>query len=457
MTLQVINPYSQEIFTELAYEDERQLAGKIQTARAAFQEWSRTPLTERIDQVKTGLDYFQQYKASIAREISSQMGKPLYEAHNEFKGFFERAEYMLAIAQKTLAPDQLPPKAGFVRRIEHVPLGVVLDIAAWNYPLLIAVNVVVPALLAGNTVLLKHSARTPLCGVHFEKAFSQPCEGLVCNLVLTHDQTLKLIRERRIDHTVFTGSVRGGRQVYAAVADGLIDAGLELGGKDPAYVAADADLDFAVPNIVEGACYNAGQSCCAVERVYVHRSLYTRFVEQARQVMAQYVMGDPLQDQTTLGPLADRNALAFLERQVADARQRGARVVLGGSRLGDTRGNFFPPTLLTDVPNAADVMQEESFGPLLPVAAVASDQEALEQMNATRFGLTASVWTRDQERAEWFARGLAAGTIYQNRCDYLDPALPWTGVGESGMGSSLSKYGYYHLTRRKSIHFRTQT
>ena len=455
--MQVINPYNQEIFAERTYEDARQVNDKIQMAREAQRIWHRTSLDERIAYVEAGLDYFQQHKAAIAREISGQMGKPLYEAHNEFNGFFERAEYMLGIARKTLAPENLPPKAGFVRRIEHEPLGVVLDIAAWNYPLLIAVNVVIPALLAGNTVLLKHSARTPLCGEHFEKAFGHQREGLVCNLVLTHEQTASLIREHKVDHAVFTGSVRGGRQAYEAVAHGLIDVGLELGGKDPAYIAADADLDFTVPNIVEGACYNAGQSCCAVERVYVHQSVYKRFVEQARQVMSQYVMGDPLDAQTTLGPLADRGALAFLERQVADARQREARVVMGGERLADTRGNFFPPTLLTDVPNEADVMQEESFGPLLPVQAVASDHEALERMNATRFGLTASVWTGDRERAEWFARELVAGTIYQNRCDYLDPALPWTGVGESGMGSSLSQYGFYHLTRRKSIHFRTQT
>ncbi len=457
MNLSVINPFNQEVFAEIAYDEDQRLDGKITAARRAGDKWSRLSLDERTEYVKVGLDYFHENKAAIAREISCQMGKPLYEARNEFRGFFERAEYMLAIAQETLAPDILPPKTGFERRIHHEPLGVVLDIAAWNYPLLIAVNVVVPALLAGNTVLLKHSARTPLCGVHFEKAFGHGLDGLVGNVTLSHAQTLALIQDRRIDHVVFTGSVRGGQKVYQAAAHGLIDVGLELGGKDPAYVAADADLDFTVPNVVEGACYNAGQSCCAIERVYVHQSLYDTFLEQAREVMAQYVMGDPLNDQTTLGPLADRQALDFLDHQVADARQHGAQIVFGGKPLADTSGNFFLPTLLKDVPNDSQVMQEESFGPLLPVLAVASDQEALAMMNATRFGLTASVWTQDQERAERLARDLKAGTIYQNRCDYLDPALPWTGVNESGMGSSLSKYGFYHLTRRKSIHFRTRT
>ena len=457
MKLAVTNPYNQQVYTEIAFDDDRRLAEKIEAARQAWQDWRRSPLAARIDYVDTALKYFEKHKAAIAEEISCQMGKPLYEAHNEFKGFFERAAYMLEIAPQTLVPDILPPKTDFERRIEHVPLGVVLDIAAWNYPLLIAVNVVVPALLAGNTVILKHSARTPLCGNHFEKAFGHGRAGLVSNVVLTHAQTRDLIQDGRIDHVVFTGSVNGGRQVYRAAAQGLIDAGLELGGKDPAYVAADADLDFTVPNVVEGACYNAGQSCCAIERVYVHQSLYDRFIEQARDVMNQYRLGDPLDNATTLGPLADRNALNFLENQVKEATRQGARVVQGGRRLEDTQGNFFLPTLIKDVPNEAQVMQEESFAPLLPVRPVASDQEALEMMNATRFGLTASVWTTDQERAEWMARDLNAGTIYQNRCDYLDPALPWTGVNESGMGSSLSKYGVYHLTRRKSIHFRTQT
>jgi len=454
--LQVINPYNQEIFAEMAYDDNVSVATKIKAARTALPMWRRMPLAERMSYIKEGLAYFHQNKGAMAQEISCQMGKPLYESLNEFNGFFERAEYLLKIAPQALAPDILPPKAGFVRRIQHEPLGVVLDIAAWNYPLLIAVNVVIPALLAGNTVLLKHSARTPLCGVHFEKAFGHLSEGLVTHVVASHEQTLNLIQDRRVDHVVFTGSVKGGRQVYQAAAGGLIDAGLELGGKDPAYVAADADLDFTVPNVVEGACYNAGQSCCAIERVYVHQSLYDRFVDQARGVMAQYVMGDPLDGQTTLGPLADPNALDFLEQQVTEACRQGAQIVVGGKRLGGTRGNFFQPTLLKNVPNDAQVMQEESFGPVLPVCAVASDQEALAMMNQTRFGLTASVWTPDQDRAEWFARELLAGTIYQNRCDYLDPALPWTGVNASGIGSSLSKYGFYHLTRRKSIHFRTK-
>jgi acyl-CoA reductase-like NAD-dependent aldehyde dehydrogenase len=241
------------------------------------------------------------------------------------------------------------------------------------------------------------------------------------------------------------------------VAAHFIDVGLELGGKDAAYVAEDADLAFAVPNVVDGACYNAGQSCCAVERAYVHRSCYDVFIERAEAVMSEYRLGDPLDENTTMGPLASSAALDLLDHQVADAVARGARLILGGKRMAATDGNFYLPTLLVDVPNDAEVMQAESFGPILPVLAVGSDQEAVERMNDSRFGLTASVWTGSQEKAAWFARRLRVGTVYQNRCDYLDPALPWTGVGDSGKGSSLSTYGYYHLTRRKSIHFRTET
>ena len=457
MALQVINPYNRQVYTELAYDTDSQIAAKIATARETFAAWHRLPLEERMATVSRSLEYFRIHKDRIAEEISCQMGKPIVQSRNEFGGFFERAEHMLKIAPDSLAPDRLPPKEGFFRRIDHTPLGVVLDLAAWNYPLLIPVNIVVPALLAGNTVLIKHSAKTPLCGLHFEKAFSQSMPGLVQNLIMTHDQTLKLIRNNPIDHVVFTGSVPGGREIYRSAANRLLDVGLELGGKDPAYVAEDADLDFSVANVVDGACYNAGQSCCAIERVYVHRKQYPAFIAGVREALDAYRMGDPLDDKTTLGPLASRSTLQLLDRQVSDALGRGAQVLAGGKALADATGNFYLPTLLTEVPNEAEAMQDESFGPLLPVCPVNNDREALKLMNDSRFGLTASVWTSDQERAEWFARRLHTGTVYQNRCDYLDPGLPWTGVGESGLGSSLSKYGFYHLTRRKSIHFRTRT
>jgi acyl-CoA reductase-like NAD-dependent aldehyde dehydrogenase len=458
MPLTVTNPYTQKPVCELPYDSLEAADAAVARATAAQLRWSRLPLEERCRQVRAGLDKFRASAEQVARDVTLQMGKPLKQARGEFNTMCDRAEYMLAIAEETLRPDILPEKPGFLRRIEHAPLGVVFNVAAWNYPLLIPINVIAPALIAGNTVLLKHSAKTPLIGKHFAEAFAGlEIPDLVTNLLLTHDDTAKLIEHRGVDHVAFTGSVEGGREVYRHVSKRFIDAGLELGGKDPAYLAADADLDFAVANVVDGACYNAGQSCCAVERAYVHHSLYEKFLEKAKTILEEYVLGDPESDGTSMGPLASRGAPDFLTSQVEDAVRRGAKVLTGGGRVKDQPGNFFQPTLLAGVPNDALVMQEESFGPILPVLSVRDDDEAIRMMNDSRFGLTASVWTSDLERAERFGREVKAGMIYQNRCDYIDPAQPWTGWGESGKGSTMSKYGFFHLTKRKAIHFRTAT
>ena len=458
MPLEVVNPFDQTVVCHVDYDEGARLEAKVARAHDAFRRWRQVPLEERIAQVKAGLTRFRAAAEGIAHDVSTQMGKPITQSRGEVDTVFERADAMVGVACVALEPDVLPEREGLHCRIEHAPLGVVLNLAAWNYPLIIPVNVVVPALLSGNSVLLKHSAKTPLSGRAFEEAFGGlAVAGLVTSLVLSHDETARLIADPRIAHVAFTGSVEGGAAVYREVAKRFIDAGLELGGKDPAYVAQDADLEFAVANTVDGACYNAGQSCCAVERVYVHRTRLAEYLDRAQAALEAYRLGDPLDDQTTMGPLASRGALEFLEGQVGDARGRGARLLTGGERRPGHAGNFFQPTLLADVPNDASIMQEESFGPVLPVLGVASDEAALAHMQDSRFGLTASVWTADRERAERFARLLDAGTIYQNRCDYLDPGLPWTGVGDSGKGSTLSRYGFYHLTRRKSIHFRTRS
>lgn len=456
--LKVTNPYDHSTVAEIPYDSRDQIDAKLRAAVAAFEQWRFVPLAERIRIVQTGLDRMKNSGETIARNVTLQMGKPLAQARGELNTLFDRARQSIADAPATLAPDVLP-KENFIRRIEHEPLGVVFDIAAWNYPLIIPINVIVPALLSGNVVVIKHSAKTPLTGQAFGEAFGGlEVPNLVTNLVLTHEQTAELIADKRVAHVSFTGSVEGGQGIYQSVAKSrLIDVGLELGGKDPAYVAADADLEFAAANVVDGACYNAGQSCCAVERVYVHQDLYPRFLERAAAVLNEYRLGNPLEDGITMGPLASRSAPKFLQGQVDDATRRGARLLMGGRIPNDLPGNFYLPTLLADVENGASVMQEESFGPLLPVCPVKSDEEALALMNDSVFGLTASVWTGDQDRAEYLARRLNAGTIFQNRCDYLDPALPWTGWGDSGKGSTLSRFGFYHLTHRKSIHFRCKT
>lgn len=454
--LSVINPFDQQVVCRRAYDDQASTDAKLAAARAAFERWSSLSLEDRIVRVEEGLRRFREHGEKAACDITAQMGKPIGQARQEVRTVFERAAGSIEDAPRALSPDRLEGPEGFVRRIEHCPLGVVFNIAAWNYPLLIPVNVIVPALLAGNVVMLKHSAKTPLCGEAFEAAFGGlDVPNLVTNLVLTHEQTAGLIGDSRVDHVSFTGSVEGGYEVYGAASKRMIDVGLELGGKDPAYVAADADLESTVANVIDGACYNAGQSCCAIERVYVLESLYDEFVARAERVLSEYRLGDPRDEKTTMGPLASRGVLETLERQVADAVERGGHLVCGGKRVGDTAGNFFEPTLVVDVPNDAMIMQEESFGPVVPMARVRDDDEAVRLMNDTRFGLTASIWTSDVERAERVAARVNAGTIYQNRCDYLDPTLPWTGWGESGKGSTLSRYGFFHLTRRKSIHFRT--
>ncbi len=455
MSLTITNPATLDVVRTIETDDAAARSRKLDGARAAFLKWRRVPLERRITEVRAAMETFRRDKEAIAREISLQMGKPVAQARGEVDTLLARVEHMLEIAPTVLAPEVLPEKPGFARRIEREPLGVVLDIAAWNYPLLVPVNVIVPALVAGNAVVLKHSPKTPLTGMRFEQALSTlSVPGIFAHVVVPDSEAASLVADPRVDHVAFTGSVKTGKSVYKIAGERMIDAGLELGGKDPAYVAEDADLDFAAENVVDGACYNAGQSCCAVERVYVHHSLYDRFLERAQKNVAAYRLGDPLDDATTMGPLIDERALEAVHAQLRDALAKGARIVSGGRRWKDGRGWYWEPTLIADCPADADVMREETFGPIVPVCAVKGDAEALALMNDSRYGLTASIWTKDPARVERIARDLDVGTVFQNRCDYLDPALPWTGVKDSGMGSSLSQYGYYALTRPKSLHFR---
>ena len=455
--LTVDNPFTGETACTVALASATAVSAVLDHARAAAREFRASPLADRIVLCEKAIVAMEKRADAIATDISSMMGKPLDQAKGEVNGTATRARYMMSIAEASLADIVLPPKDNFDRRIVKEPLGVVLDLPAWNYPLLTAVNAIIPAVLAGNAVIVKHSPRSPLCGEHFARAFEEAGapRHLVQALHCDHPTSEATVGDRRVDGVLFTGSVFGGHRIQEAAAKRFLHLGLELGGNDPAYVAADCDVGKVAASIVDGAIYNAGQSCCAVERVYVHRSLYAKFVDAAEALVRAYVLGDPLSPATTLGPIAQPDHVTDLEVFVADAKASGARVVAGGKRTHvDGRGRFFEATLMADVPQSAKLMRHESFGPILPIAAVESDEEALARMNDSELGLTASVWTLDRGRALRMARNLEFGTVFMNRCDALDPALPWSGVKDSGRGVTLSALGFDQLTRPKALHFK---
>ena len=375
---------------------------------------------------------------------------PLTQARGEIDGLLERGRYLASIAAETLKPERVGEQEGFDRAILHEPLGVVFIISAWNYPLLITINGVMASLLAGNTVLLKHATQTLSIGSHFARAFPD----LVEHAVIDHAKAERLMETRAVDHVIFTGSVDAGRTVYQQAAKGLLDCQLELGGKDGAYVAADANPKNAAESLVDGAMYNSGQSCCGVERVYVHEDLHDAFVDHCAVLIDAYVLGDPSSTATNLGPLAQASNATLMTEQIQDAVTKGAELVRGGQTRVIQQATFFEPTLLTKTAHDMQVMTLENFGPILPVMKVASDDEALSLINDSSYGLTSIIFTRNKERAERFCDQAKTGTVFMNRCDYLDPALPWTGVNDSGIGSSLSKYGLLGVTRRKSKHFK---
>jgi acyl-CoA reductase-like NAD-dependent aldehyde dehydrogenase len=407
------------------------------------------------------VDAFVAGREKIAQEITWQMGRPVRYSPSEVRGFEERARHMIAIAPQALADLDPGPKEGFRRFIRREPVGVVLVIAPWNYPYLTAVNAVVPALMAGNAVLLKHSHQTPLCAERMAQAAEAAglSAGLLQAVHMSQATTAEAIRKLGIDHVAFTGSVSGGAAVEGAAAGRFIGVGLELGGKDPAYVREDADLAFTIENLVDGAFFNSGQSCCGVERIYVHERLYDDFLERAAVLTRAYVLGDPTDPDTTLGPMVRTAAAEFVRGQVAEAVRQGARALVDETAFDRSRAGtpYLAPQVLANVDHSMRVMREETFGPVVGVMKVSSDAEAVRLMNDSDFGLTAAVWTRDEEAAVRIGDRLETGTVFMNRCDDLDPALAWTGVKNSGRGATLSMLGYEHLTRPKSFHLRVRT
>lgn len=429
----------------------------IEAARAAQTEWAARPLDERIALVNAGVAALGAVNEVIVPELARMMGRPVRYG-GEFGGVAERAGHMASIAATTLADIEVGEDTSFRRFIRRLPHGVVFVIAPWNYPYLTAINTIAPALIAGNAVVLKHATQTLLAGDRLAAAFHSAGvpESLFVNICLDHETTAGLIGAGLFDFLNFTGSVDGGRAMERAAAGTFIGVGTELGGKDPGYVMEDADLDAAVATLVDAAMYNSGQCCCGIERIYVHERLYDDFVERAVATVKDYRLGNPLDNDTTMGPMAHVRFAAHVRHQIDDAVAAGA-VAHIARMAADDDGAYLTPQVLTHVTHAMEVMREESFGPVVGIMKVRDDDEAVAMMNDSRYGLTASLWTGDLDRAEAVGNRVETGTVFLNRADYLDPGLCWTGVKDTGRGGGLSVIGYHNLTRPKSYHLKKVT
>jgi acyl-CoA reductase-like NAD-dependent aldehyde dehydrogenase len=457
-TIQLISPVDGRVYAERRYADPAHIDQSLIAAANAQAQWKRRPLSERADFCSAMVDAMLAMKDEIVPELAWQMGRPIRFGAGELRGFEERARHMIAIAPEALAAVEPAPVAGFRRYIQREPVGTVLVVAPWNYPYLTAVNTIIPALMAGNSVVLKHSSQTLLVGERFAEAMRRANmpEGVFQNLLLSHVWTAGIIATDRVQRVNFTGSVEGGKSMQHAAFGSFLDIGLELGGKDPAYVRADANLDHAVENLVDGSFFNSGQSCCAIERIYVDKQIYPAFIERFAALTRQYVLGNPLHEATTLGPMVTPAAADFVRGQIAEALAQGAKALIDPQAFpADVPGSaYLAPQVLVDVTHQMSVMREESFGPVVGIMPVEDDDVALALMNDSEFGLSASIWTQDLAAAERLGNDIDTGTVFMNRCDYLDPALAWTGVKNSGRGVTLSRLGYEHLTRAKSFHLR---
>jgi len=459
-TFSTISPIDNSVYVERPYAGANDIDSTLNAARTAQQAWKKVALTERKVLCSQAIDAFVAKKDGIAEEICWQMGRPIRSAAGEVAGMEERARTMINLAEQGLAAIKLDAKPGFERWIQREPVGVVFVIAPWNYPYLTAINALLPAILAGNSVILKHSAQTPLCAERLYEAFRAGGlpDGVFQYLHLTHDDTEQVIKDQRINHVAFTGSVRGGEMVEKAAAGRFIGIGLELGGKDPAYIRADANLAHAVDTAMDGAFFNSGQSCCGIERIYVHESVYEEFVKQAIDWVKQLKLGRSDDPETTLGPLVRGSAADFVREQVREAIGQGAVAHISAEDypLDKAGSPYLTPQILTEVNHTMRVMYEESFGPVIGIQKVSSDEEAIELMNDSEFGLTATIFTSDTDKGVELGQQLDTGTFFINRCDYLDPDLAWTGVKNSGKGCTLSVLAYEYLTRPKSFHIKIE-
>ena len=451
-----ITPIDNTVYLERKYNHDK-IEDTISNSVKAQKNWAALKVKERVEILKKFVDDFLSRENQIIEEITRQIGRPISQAASELKGFKERADYMLSIAEKKLSIINLPEKQNFKNYIKRIPMGVSLVIAPWNYPYLTSVNSIIPALAAGNTIILKHSAQTPLCAEQLYLSTKNTLPNNVFNyLHLNHEDSLKVVADKRIAFVSFTGSVKAGYEVQKMTTNKFISIALELGGKDPAYVRHDADIEKSAENLVDGSFFNAGQSCCGVERIYVDQKIYQKFLELFVAQTYNYKLGNPLKKDTTLGPVVKLSAAKFIEDQMNLAVNRGAKKMIDGSKFNYPKEhkNYMVPQVLTNVNHEMKFMVEETFGPCVGIMPVNNEKDAVKLMNDSPYGLTASIWTKDIEVAEKIGNEIDTGTFFMNRCDYLDPGLSWTGVKETGKGCSLSEIAYEHLTKPKSFHLR---
>ncbi len=453
-TLKIVNPADGSPLAEVPADDATSVAAKADRARAAQPSWNAKPLAERIAVITRFRAGVAAELETLAKTLTQEVGKPLAQSRNELNGFLGRIDFFIAEVARATAPETVFDDASVTERIDHDPLGVVANISAWNYPYFVGGNVFVPALLTGNAVLYKPSEFATLTGGHIDRllhAAGVPAD-VFATLVGTGEVGAALL-DQQVDGVFFTGSAATGAKIAAQMGPRMIRLQLELGGKDPTYVADDADPRAAAESLADGAMYNTGQSCCSVERIYVHAKIHDAFVEHFLATVAGFKSGDPLVDGTYIGPLTRAPQLAVLDGQVADALAKGATLRAGGKRV-EKAGNWYEPTVLTEVDHTMAVMRDESFGPIIGIQKVGGDDEALALMNDTRYGLTAGIFTRDPARAAQLLSKVAAGSVYWNCCDRVSPRLPWSGHGDSGLGVTLSTYGIQAFTRPRAWHLR---
>ncbi len=453
--ISIINPANESVIAELVADTAQSVEQKFREARLALPQWKKTSLAERCGIVNRFAALLQEHKEECARILSSEMGKPISQARNEIIATDKRIRFFVENVEACLQEEVVLKNQDWLEKITYDPLGVVANISAWNYPYFVGSNVFIPALLTGNVVLYKPSEFALLTGSKIADLLAQAGlpAGTFQTVLGAGDVGTHLLKTA-VDGVFFTGSVATGRKIAAAVAPRFIRTGFELGGKDPAYVCDDVDIEKTAAALSDGAFYNAGQSCCAVERIYVHERVYTDFVEAFASCTKKFVVGDPLSEHTYIGPLARKTQLDFLTQQVVEAREKGAKLVVdGGTQKG--KGWYFRPVVMTEVDHTMSLMREESFGPVVGIQKVQSDAEAVEKMQDTSYGLTASVYTCEGQRANRILATMDCGTVYWNACDRVSPILPWTGRKDSGHGSTLSKLGIKSFVQPKAWHMRS--